>query len=89
MKNKDKILNGGQKKTVFGGPRTKKARKTLRKAKTNFLKVILVSIINNRVQMVNITRTKEEVRIRREKEKKVPLANQEDFLPQKHLVGVS
>ena len=37
-----------------------------------FLKVILVPIIQKRVQAKNITLTKEEVRIRREKEKTAP-----------------
>ena len=72
VKNKLKTLSGGQKKIVFGGPRVKKARKFLRKVRTTFLKVILVPIIQKRVQITNITLTKEEVRIRREKEKKVP-----------------
>ena len=65
-------LNGGRKKTVFGGPRVKEARKVLRKVKTTSLKVILVPIIKKRVQIMNITRTKAEAKIKKEKEKKVP-----------------
>ena len=72
VKNKLKTLSGRQTKMAFGGPRVKEGRKALRKGRTTFLKVILVPIIQKRVQITNITLTKEEVRIRREKEKKVP-----------------
>ena len=58
VKKKHKILFGGQKKMVFGGPGVQKARKALRKVRTTFLKVILEPIIKKRVQMMNITRTK-------------------------------
>ena len=33
VKNKPKTTNGGQKKTVFGGPRVRRSRKALRKGK--------------------------------------------------------
>ena len=86
VKNKLKTLSNGQKKMVFGGPRVKEARKALRKVRTTFLKVILVPFIQRTVQVMNITLTKEEVRIRREKEKKVPgtwtLCNDQEELGQ-------
>ena len=71
VKNKLKTLSGGQ-KIVLGGQRVQEARKAPRKVRTTFLKVILVPIIQKRVQAKNITLTKEEVRIRREKEKTAP-----------------
>ena len=85
VKKKHEILNGGQKKTVFGGPRAKKARKALRNVRTTFLKVILVPIIKKGYRWWIPLVQKEEARIRREKEKKVPFPDQ-DLLPRKHLV---
>ena len=73
MKNKPKMLNGGQKKTVFGGPRVRKARKTFGKVRINFLTGILVPFIKKKVKIKNVTWTKDTVRIRRDKEKKVPI----------------
>ena len=67
VKNKHRTLNGGQKKIVFGGPRVKEARKVLRQPTTTSLKVISVPIIQRKVQVMNITRSKEEARIRKEK----------------------
>ena len=41
MKNKHRILNGSQKKTVLGGPKEEKARGVLRKVKIAPLKVVV------------------------------------------------
>ena len=49
VKNKHKTMISGYKKIVFGGPRARKARKTFRKERTIFLKVILVSFIKKKV----------------------------------------
>ena len=55
------------------GPRVRKARKGFRRVRTNFLKLILVPFIKKKVQIKNINRTKEQIKIRGEKEKQVPI----------------
>ena len=80
VKNKHKTLNGGQKKTVFGGPRVRKARKALRRVRTTSLKVILVSFIKKKVQIMKFTPVRAEATIRKKgKEGACPQ-------PQKHKV---
>ena len=70
VKNKHKTIIGGQKKTVFGGPRVRKARKAFRKERTNFLKAILV-LFKTKIQTRSSSPTKERVKIRVEEEEKV------------------
>ena len=82
-KNKHKKMIGGQKKTVFGSPRIKKARKALRRVRTTSLRMMSVPIIQRNLQVMSTTGTKEEARIRKEKVKKVPILNL-DFQPRKH-----
>ena len=40
VKNKHRILNGGHRKIVLGGPKEKEARKVFRNVKTNSLKMV-------------------------------------------------
>ena len=74
VKNKHKTMICGYKKIVFGGPRARKARKAFRKERTIFLKVILVSFIEKKVQTKITNHTKERVKIRGEKENKIPFS---------------
>ena len=58
MKKKHKILNGGQKKTVFGWSKGKKGNKGSSKSKNNLPEGDSRTNHQERVQMMNTTRTK-------------------------------
>ena len=69
MKNKHRTLNGGQKKTLLGGPKEKEARKVFRKAMKPSRNVVLALANQKRVHERISTRTKAEARKKKERGK--------------------
>ena len=52
VKNTDRILNGGQKKIVLGGPKVKEARKFVQNVEVASLKVVFALANQKRMQAV-------------------------------------
>ena len=85
MKNKHRTLNGGQKKTLLGGPKEKEARKVFRKAMKASRNVVFALTNQKRVHERISTRTKAEARKKKERVRKVLILNL-DIQPRKHKV---
>ena len=81
--NKLKILNGGKKRTQFGGPKERKARRACQKAMMASMRVVFALSSPTKVQARTFTKTKAEERVKKEKAKKEPFLNP-DSQPQKH-----
>ena len=75
--NKRKILNVGKKRTQFGGPKERKARKACQKAVMVFRSVVFALTSLTKVQSRTFTKTKAEERIKQEKAKKEPMSASE------------
>ena len=87
MKNKHRILNGGHKRTLLGGPEEREARKAFQKKKAMeaFRKVVFV-ITNQKTAQARISsRTKAEERTKKERARQVLIPNL-DFQLGKHPV---
>ena len=84
VKSKHRILTGGQKKIVLGGPKKKEARKVFRKDETASLEVIFALANQKGVQPAKKC-TKAEARTKKGRARKVLILNL-DFQPQKHPV---
>ena len=69
VKNKHTAMNGGQKKTVFGGPRVKEARKVYRKVMKAFRNVVFALTHQKRVQAMISSWTEAEARTKKGKGK--------------------
>ena len=83
--NKRKISNGGKKKTQFGGPKERKARRACQKAMM-FFHMGGFRPYQTKVQARTPTKTKAEERIKKEKARKELFLNP-DSQPQKHLMN--
>ena len=83
--NKDKILNGGQKRTLLGGPEDRKARKACQKAMMAFRRVVFSLTSPTKAQARIIPRTKARERTKKEKGRKEHILNP-DLQPLKHLL---
>ena len=81
--NKRKILNGGKKRTQFGGPRERKAIRACQKAMMASIRVVSALTSPTKAQARTFPKTKAEERIRKEKTKQEPILNP-DSQPQKH-----
>ena len=75
VKNKKRILNGSQKKIVFGGPKEEEARRVRRKEKIVSPKVVVALTNQKRVQAVISIRTKAETRTEKARAKKELILN--------------
>ena len=80
-----KTLNGGQKKTLLGGPKETEARKVFRKAMKASTKVVFALTNLKRVHARISTRTKAEATTKKERVRKVLILNL-DIQPRKHPV---
>ena len=65
--NKHKILNGGQKRTLLGGPKERKARKACQKAMMAFRMVVFALTSQTKAQARTIPRTKARERTKKGK----------------------
>ena len=74
-KNKHKILHGGQKRTLLGGPEERKARKACHKAMMAFRRVVFA--------LTSQIKAKAKERTKKEKAREVLVLNP-DFQPLKH-----
>ena len=83
--NKHNILNGGQKRTLLGGPKERKARKSCQKALMAFRRVVFALTRQIKAQARIIPRTKARERTENEKARKELILNP-DFQPLKHAV---
>ena len=83
--NKRKTLNGRKKKTQFGGPKERKARRVCQKAMMVSIRVVFALTKWTKVQARTFSKTKAEERIKKEMAKKEPVLNP-DSQPLKHLM---
>ena len=81
--NKRKIMNGGKKRTQFGGPKERKARRACQKAPMASIMVVFALTSPTKAQARIIPRTKVEERTKQEKARKELILNL-DSQPQKH-----
>ena len=81
-KNKHKILDGSQKRTLLGGPKERKARKAGQKATMAFRRVAFALTSQIKVQAKTL-RTRRKERTKQEKARKEFILNP-DFQPLKH-----
>ena len=84
--NKRKIPNGGQKRTLLGGPNERKARKACQRATMASRRVVFALTSTTKVHARIFSKTKAEERITKEKAKKEPFLNPDCEL-QKHPPG--
>ena len=82
-KNKYKIPNGGQKRTLLGGQKERKVRKACQKAMMVFRRVAFSLTRPIKVQRRDVPQNKSRAKGQKEKAKKVPFLNP-DCKPQKH-----
>ena len=83
MMSKRKIPNAGKKRTQFGGPKERKARRACRKVKMASIRVVLALTSPTKEQARTTPRTKATERTKTEKARKEPFLNP-DSQPQKH-----
>ena len=73
--NKRRTLNGGKKRTQFGGPKERKARRACQKTMIVFRRVVFALTNPTKVQARTFSKTKAEERIKKEKARKEPLSS--------------
>ena len=84
QKDRKSILwNGGKKKTEFGGPKERKARRACQKAMMASIRVVFALTSPTKEQARTFAKTKARERTKKEKAKKEPILNP-DSQPQKH-----
>ena len=62
VKKKNRILNGGHRKIVLGGPKVREARKVSRNVKTSSLKMVFAHTDQKRMQAMIAAGTKTEAK---------------------------